>query len=697
MRGFDAPEATCHRAQEGRMLQMLPIGENSGNAATRPNNLIGHKHRIKSRTARVIGRYDRAALKIPEVLLPSNFDAKPPTHGLDGQAREKTGQQARRITLRMQRLGRLAQRQNLGCPLSSHQLPLRILPRLPASHECPFLLHLIRIQGLESKFMDRYFPKIGLRNLNCFFPIVMQALSDANGTSRNWTKAPGHPDLSQEGTSNSMDLILAIDQGTTGTTSLLMDSRLNRVAEASIDFEQHFPKPGWVEHDLENIWTTVLQTVREVTRNIDIKQIAAIGITNQRETLCFWDRKTLKPLARALVWQDRRTADQCRALRERGLESKFQEATGLLLDPYFSGTKAAWALKNQESVAKAAREGTLCAGTIDSYLLARLTGGTTHATEPSNASRTLCFNINTRKFDAELCELLGVPLEIWPEVRPSAGIFGITRNVPGLPDGIPISGMLGDQQAALMGQACTREGMAKCTYGTGAFILMNTGRTIARSKHRLLTTIAWSLRDGDITYALEGSAFIAGAAVQWARDGMKLIRSAEEIEALASSVPDSHGVTFVPALTGLGAPWWNPDATGMFTGLTRGTTQAHMARAILEGIAFQNADILTAMQKDLGRPIESLNVDGGAAANNLLMQFQSDVLGVKLRRPKYLETTSLGAVFAAGLGAGIWTDLVEVERTWKEDRTFAPEFDQARRSSELARWSKAVARVNWMG
>ena len=494
-----------------------------------------------------------------------------------------------------------------------------------------------------------------------------------------------------------MDLILAIDQGTTGTTALLMDTHLNRVAEASIDFEQHFPKPGWVEHDLEEIWTTVLQSIREVTRDIDVKRIAAIGITNQRETLCFWDRKTVTPLARALVWQDRRTAEQCRNLRERGVEPKFQEATGLLLDPYFSGTKAAWALKNQPAVSQAAREGRLCAGTIDSYLLARLTGGAVHATEPSNASRTLCFNLHSRAFDRELCDLLEVPLEIWPEVRPSAGIFGLTHDIPGLPDGIPISGILGDQQAALMGQACTREGMAKCTYGTGAFILMNTGRKIARSKHRLLTTIAWSLREGDVTYALEGSAFIAGAAVQWARDGLKLVRSASEIEALAASVPDSDGVTFVPALTGLGAPWWNPEATGMFTGLTRGTTQAHMARAILEGIAFQNSDILLAMQKDLGRPIESLNVDGGAAANNLLMQFQSDILGVKLRRPKYLETTSLGAVFAAGLGAGIWTDLSEIERTWKEDRTFQPTFDSEKRATELGRWGRAVARVNFAG
>ncbi|NDD91862.1 glycerol kinase, partial [bacterium] len=350
-------------------------------------------------------------------------------------------------------------------------------------------------------------------------------------------------------------------------------------------------------------------------------------------------------------------------------------------------------LKNQPEVSKAAREGRLCAGTIDSYLLARLTGGAVHATEPSNASRTLCFNLQTLKFDAELCELLGVPHDIWPEVRSSAGIFGLTHDIPGLPDGIPISGVLGDQQAALLGQACTKEGMAKCTYGTGAFLLMNTGRSPVKSRHRLLTTIAWQMPREGTVYALEGSAFIAGAAVQWVRDGMKLIRDSSEIESLAETVSHSDGVVFVPALTGLGAPYWDPEATGMFTGLTRGTQAGHLARAVLEGIAFQNADILAAMEKDLGKPLTSLNVDGGAAANNLLMQFQSDVLSVDLKRPKYLETTSLGAVFVAGLGAGLWSDISEIEKTWKQDRIFKPTFDSEKRSETMHRWRCAVSRV----
>jgi len=310
-----------------------------------------------------------------------------------------------------------------------------------------------------------------------------------------------------------------------------------------------------------------------------------------------------------------------------------------------------------------------------------------------NASRTLCFDIKSLAFDESLCSILGVPREIWPEVLPSTGTFAVTQGVPGLPDGIPISGVLGDQQAALLGQACTREGMAKCTYGTGAFMLMNTGKTPVKSRHRLLTTIAWKMGREHPVYALEGSAFIAGAAVQWLRDGLRLIKSSGEVEELALSVPHSDGVTFVPALTGLGAPHWDPQATGLFTGITRGTEAGHLARAVLEGIAFQNADILTAMQKDLGKPLTSLNVDGGAAANNFLMQFQSDVLGVKLRRPKYLETTSLGAVFAAGLGAGIWTDLSEIEKTWKQDREFDPTMPTSERAKALARWEMAVRRA----
>ena len=490
-----------------------------------------------------------------------------------------------------------------------------------------------------------------------------------------------------------MDYILAIDQGTTGTTALLMDAELNQVAEANVDFEQHFPKPGWVEHDLGDIWTTVVQTVREVTRHVDPRKIAAIGITNQRETLCFWDRKTCEPIARAIVWQDRRTAEMCEQLRAKGMEPFFQDNTGLLLDPYFSGTKAAWALKNWDDVRAAHKSGRLAAGTIDSYLIARLSGGAVHATEPSNASRTLCFNLHKHRWDPDLCSALGVPLEIWPEVRPSVGTFALTRGFPGLPDEIPITGCLGDQQSALMGQACVKEGSAKCTYGTGAFLLLNTGKKPVKSRHRLLTTVAWALSEDSYTYALEGSAFIAGAAVQWLRDGLKLFQDSSEVEALAATVPSTDGVVFVPALTGLGAPYWNPDATGLFTGITRGTTQAHIARAVLEGIAFQNADILTAMLKDLGKPLAGVNVDGGASANNLLMQFQADILGVTLNRPKYLETTSLGAVFAAGLGAGMWTDLTDIEKTRKEDRRFSPQFGAEEREKAMARWHKAVERV----
>lgn len=490
-----------------------------------------------------------------------------------------------------------------------------------------------------------------------------------------------------------MEYILAIDQGTTGTTALLMDSNLNRIAEVGADFEQYFPKPGWVEHDLEDIWSTVLQTVRQVTKDIDTRKILAIGITNQRETICFWDKLTHQTLGRAIVWQDRRTASFCEKLKAKGLESFFQERTGLLIDPYFSGTKVAWALQNWPEVQAAQKAGRLAVGNIDSFLLSRLSGGAVHSTEPSNASRTLCFHLTRHEFDPELCEALDIPADIWPEVCPSMGIFAVTKGFGDLPDGIPITGILGDQQAALLGQACVKEGTAKCTYGTGAFLLLNTGRKPARSTHRLITTIAWAQSPDNYTYALEGSAFIAGAAVQWIRDGLKFIQDTSEVEALAASVPSTEGVVFVPALTGLGAPYWDPDATGMFTGITRGTTRAHMARAVLEGIAFQNVDILSAMQKDLGKPLTQMNVDGGASANNLLMQFQADVLGVELRRPKYLETTSLGAIFAAGLGAGIWTDLPEIEHTWKEDRIFSPQFGQNERKAAMDRWHQAIGRA----
>lgn len=493
--------------------------------------------------------------------------------------------------------------------------------------------------------------------------------------------------------------LLAIDEGTTGTTAVIMDSNLNLVAESSIDFPQHFPKPGWVEHNPKEIWRAVGESVTAALKKAGIEgtSLSAIGITNQRETLCFWDKITGESFANAIVWQDRRTADLCEALKKQSLEAMFQKTTGLLLDPYFSGTKAAWAIQNWPNVAKAAAQDRLAVGTIDSFLVAKLTSGTEHVTEPSNASRTLAFHLQHRRFDESLCSALGIPKSIWPEVRPSTGFFGKTKGVGFLPDGIPITGILGDQQSALLGQACTRPGLAKCTYGTGAFLLMNTGSKPVYSKHRLVTTIAWTLGDladnKNTTYALEGSTFIAGAAVQWFRDGLGLISDSAEIETLAESVKDSGGVTFVPALTGLGAPYWSPDSTGLFTGMTRGTTKAHLARAVLEGIAFQIGDLLGAMEQDLGHPLQGLNVDGGASANNLMMQFQADILGVSLKRPKYLETTSLGAIFAAGMGIGIWSDLSEIEKSWKIDREFSPLMDPKWRKLETARWKSAVAKA----
>jgi len=491
-----------------------------------------------------------------------------------------------------------------------------------------------------------------------------------------------------------MNTLLAIDQGTTGSTVLMVDENLNKLSEANHEFEQHFPHPGEVEHDLNQIWESVLKSIQKATENIQKNKILAIGITNQRETICFWNRNTGEPITRALVWQDRRTAPECKKLLESGAETIIQKKTGLVIDPYFSGTKVAWALKNIAAVKKASEAGTLAIGTIDSFLLARLTGNTVHLTEPSNASRTLAFNIHTCEWDSELNSILGLEKEIWPEVKPSIGIFGVTKNVPGLPDGIPISGILGDQQSALFGQACLKPGMAKCTYGTGSFLLMNAGKNPPLSQNRLLTTIAWQLANGEVTYALEGSAFIAGAAVQWLRDGLKLITSAAEMEPLARSVDSSDGVVFVPSLTGLGAPYWNAEATGMITGITRGTKKGHLARATLEGIAFQNADLLFAMEKDLGKGIQELRVDGGAAMNSLLMQFQADILGVKLSRPKIKETTALGALFAAGLGVGIWSDIHQIEKSWMLDEEFNPSMNTKSREDSLQKWAQAVERVN---
>jgi glycerol kinase len=488
-----------------------------------------------------------------------------------------------------------------------------------------------------------------------------------------------------------MKYLLAVDQGTTGSTALITDLKLNLISKNTKEFKQHYPKPGWVEHDLEEIWASVSESVKVATAKLNVNDICAIGITNQRETICFWDKETLTPLRRAIVWQDRRTSDQCHKLVARGIEKNIHKKTGLLLDPYFSGTKVAWAIKNDPVVKKALKDKRLAIGTIDSFLIARFTGGL-HYTDASNASRTLCYDILKGKWDRDLCKLFLAPESIWPKVRSSFGDFGKTKSISFLPNGIPITGVLGDQQAALLGQACIEPGSAKCTYGTGAFMLMNTGAKPVFSKSRLLTTIAWMDQKGKTTYALEGSAFIAGAAVQWLRDGLGIIKSSSEVEALAASVESSEGVVFVPALTGLGAPHWNPSARGLLSGITRGTTKAHIARATLEGIAFQNFEILSAMKKD-SKLLKTLGVDGGASNNNLLMQFQADILGIKLKRPKMVETTALGALFAAGLGLNIWKNLSDIRSSWSLDREFIPKMSKKSRDQSLINWKAAVKKT----
>lgn len=487
--------------------------------------------------------------------------------------------------------------------------------------------------------------------------------------------------------------ILAIDEGTTGAKALLMDTSLKVISEKTISFEQHFPQPGWVEHDLDQIWRAIEEAVQFVCSKIDAKKIVSIGITNQRETICFWDKKNTQALAKAIVWQDRRTSERCQELKGQNLENTVQEKTGLLLDPYFSSTKLEWMLKNNAKVAKAAEAGTLAVGTIDSFVLARLTGGVAHATEASNASRTMLFHLKNQLWDAEMMKIFGVQENMLPHVQSSFSKFGVTQGLQILPDGIPITGIIGDQQSALLGQACIHEGQAKCTYGTGAFLLMNTGSKLKKSKHRLLLTIAWTTESGETTYALEGSAFMAGATIQWLRDGLKIISSAPEVEALANEVKSSEGVMFVPAFTGLGAPDWNPFARAAITGLTRGSTRAHIARAALDGIAFQNVDLLQAMEKDLGGKLSSLNVDGGASKNNLLMQIQADLLGCKLRRPEFTETTSLGAIFAAGIGAGVWDSVASVEKVWKLEREFLPQMNDFDRLMRLKEWETAKTKV----
>ena len=491
------------------------------------------------------------------------------------------------------------------------------------------------------------------------------------------------------------DIVLAIDQGTTGTTVVAVDRDLNVIAKENQEFRQIFPKPGWVEHDLEDIWSSTVQTLGAVLARPEVSadRIAAIGITNQRETVGLWNRADGRPLHNAIVWQCRRTASRCDELRaDQGRVDAIRKKTGLVLDPYFSGTKIEWLLDHVPEARKRAEAGEVAAGTIDSFLVWRLTGGQAHVTDVSNASRTMLFNLETGQYDDELAAWLNVPLDILPQVRSSAEIYGETRAIPGLPDGIPIAGMAGDQQSALFGQACFSPGDAKCTYGTGAFLLMNTGTEIKYSHHGLLTTAAWKLGpEAPMNYAVEGAVFCAGASVQWLRDGLELFESAPEIENLAKQVDNSGDVVFVPALTGLGAPHWRADARGLITGLTRDTTRAHLARATLEGIALQCYEVLTAMKQDVGH-LGEIRVDGGAAANNLLMQIQSNLNEQTVVRPKMLETTAAGAAFLAGLGAGIFNSPDEITAAWKEDRRFEPEKDSDT-NALIEKWNRAVPKA----
>lgn len=486
------------------------------------------------------------------------------------------------------------------------------------------------------------------------------------------------------------DLILAIDQGTTGSTAVLVDHQSRVLASKNVEFPNYFPAPGLVEHDADEIWDSIRRAVTAVLIGAGPARIAAIGVTNQRETSLFWDGATGTPASRALVWQDRRTAPRCEALRAAGLEGEYRAKTGLVLDPYFSGTKAEWMLKHVPGVAEGAASGRLRYGTIDSFVAFKLTGE--HVTDASNASRTLLFDIHQLAWEPSLCARFGVPLGCLPRIVDNAGVFGHTRGVGFLPDGIPVAGLAGDQQSALFGQACFAPGMAKCTYGTGAFLLLNTGEVAVPSTHGLLTTVAWRL-NGRTTYALEGSAFIAGAAVQWLRDGLGIIKTSAEVESLAASVPDSAGVMFVPALAGLGAPHWRPDARGVIVGLTRGVNRGHLARAVLEGVALQITDLLDAMAADAGRALGELRVDGGAARNDLMMQYQADVLGVRCVRPTNLETTAMGAAYLAGLGVGFWESPAAVTAAWAQDRTFDPMMSVSDRTRKRSDWAAAVAKA----
>lgn len=487
--------------------------------------------------------------------------------------------------------------------------------------------------------------------------------------------------------------ILAFDQGTTSSRSLLFDHEANIVAVAQREFRQIYPQPGWVEHDPQEIWESQISTAREVLKKAGAspEDIAAIGITNQRETAVVWDRKTGEPVFNAIVWQCRRTTGICEKLIADGLADTFRERTGLVVDAYFAGTKVKWILDQMPGARDRAERGELCFGTIDSWLLFNLTGK--HVTDYTNASRTLIYNINELRWDETLLDALGIPASMLPEVVPTSGVVAETTLLGG---SIPVASMAGDQQSALFGQAALAPGESKNTYGTGCFLLVNTGTKPVPSKHNLLTTIAWGM-NGEVTYAMEGSVFIGGAVIQWLRDELRLVGSAHESEAVAAEVPDSGGVYIVPAFTGLGAPYWDMRARGTISGLTRGSNRAHIVRAALESISFQSADVARAMMEDLGAPIKALRVDGGACANNLLMQHQANVLGVPVLRGKTLETTALGAAFLAGLATGFWKSTDEVRHTWKLDHQFDPQWDEGQRQYALAGWADAVRRTRSAG
>ena len=487
--------------------------------------------------------------------------------------------------------------------------------------------------------------------------------------------------------------ILALDQGTSSSRAIVFDEKGTTCAVAQREFRQIFPQSGWVEHDPHEIWASQTSVIAEAISIMDINglNLAGIGITNQRETTIVWDSETEEPIYNAIVWQDRRTSDYCDELKKQGLTDMIRQKTGLIIDAYFSATKIKWILDNVAGARKRAEKGKLMFGTVDTWLIWRLTRGEVHVTDVSNASRTMLFNINTLDWDQELLDLFDIPRSMMPEVKSSSEVYGHTKTTI-FAHKVPISGIAGDQQAALFGQMCTEPGMVKNTYGTGCFLLMNSGEKPILSQNNLITTVAWKIGD-KVNYALEGSIFVGGSVVQWLRDGLHVINSSSEVEALASQVPDTNGVYFVPALTGLGAPWWDQYARGTITGISRGTTTAHIARAALEGIAYQTMDITAAMSRDAGVPLRELKVDGGASRNNLLMQFQADILGTKVIRPQVVETTAMGAAYLAGLAVGYWSSIDEIRKQWQVDRVFEPSWDEKQIQTARSGWEDAVKRT----